>query len=73
MTPQVDITNQRRGMFGHALAEALRGTEIVYHIGVHAAGPHKADAMEAAEANKCLLYQRRVGDLFAYIAKKPLK
>lgn len=70
---QVDITKQGRGMFGRALDEAHPGEEIVYHIGEHAAGPHKRDALAASEAGQCLLYQRRVGDLFAYVAKKPSK
>lgn len=70
---QIDITKERKGVFGNALAEAPQGDEIVYHIGEHAGGPHKRDALAAAEAGQCLIYQRRVGDLFAYIAKKPSK
>lgn len=70
---QIDITNERTGMFGHALADAEPGDEIVYHIGEYAGGCHKRDAAEAAEAGECLLYQRRAGKLFAYIARKPRK
>lgn len=70
---QIDITNQRKGMFGHALADAEPGDEIVYHIGEYAGGCHKHDAAAAAEAKLCILYQRRAGKLFAYIARKPRK
>lgn len=68
---QIDITKERAGMFGHALAGAEPGDEIIYHIGEHGGGPHKHEAFAAAQAGQCLLYQRRVGRLFAYIARKP--
>ena len=69
---QIDITKERAGMFGHALAGAEPGNEIVYHIGEHAAGAHKRDALTAAEGGHCILYQRRMGECsFAYIARKP--
>lgn len=59
-------------MFGHALAGAEPGDEVVYHVGGHAGGPHRRDAFEAQEAGHCLLYQRRMGESsFAYIARKP--
>ena len=68
---QIDITKERAGMFGHALAGAEPGDEVVYHVGEHAGGQHRRDAFEAAQGGACLLYQRRVGPLFAYIARKP--
>jgi hypothetical protein len=71
--PQFDITKDRTGMFGHALEAAHPGDEIVYHVGEYAGGFHKRDAAAAAEAGLCILYQKRVGRLFAYIARKPLK
>lgn len=70
---QIDITKQRTGMFVHALADAEPADEIVYHVGEYADGRHKHDAAVAAEAKLCILYQRRVGELFAYIARKPRK
>jgi hypothetical protein len=70
---QIDITKQRTGMFVHALADAQPGDEIIYHVGEYAGGCHKHDAAAAAEAKLCLLYQRRAGKLFAYIARKPIK
>lgn len=70
---QIDITKQRTGMFVHALADAQPGDEIIYRVGEYAGGCHKHDAAAAAEAKLCLLYQRRDGKLFAYIARKPLK
>jgi len=69
---QIDITKERKGSFLMALADAEPGAEIVYHIGDHASGHHKADAQIAGEGGYCLLYQRRLGDRrFAYIARKP--
>lgn len=68
---QIDITKERAGMFLMALANAEPGDEVIYHVGEHAAGAHKRDALSAQEAGHCLLYQRRVGPLFAYIARKP--
>lgn len=70
---QIDITKERKGMFGRALANAQPGDEIVYHVGEHAGGTHKHDALTMSYGGKCLLYQRRVGSLFAYIARKPKK
>lgn len=69
---QIDITKDRQGMFLLVLANAEPGDEVLYHVGVHAAGAHKRDALEAQEAGHCLLYQRRMGESsFAYIARKP--
>lgn len=70
---QIDITKERQGMFDQALAAAAPGDEIVYHVGQHASGQHRHDASAASAAGACLLYQRRVGLLFAYIARKPKK
>lgn len=69
---QIDITKERQGMFLLVLANAEPGDEIVYHVGEHAAGAHKRDALTAAEGGHCILYQRRMGEgSFAYIARKP--
>lgn len=70
---QIDITKEGKGMFRHALAGAQPGDEIVYHVGEHAGGTHKHDALTMSDGGQCLLYQRRVGSLFAYIARKPAK
>jgi len=71
---QIDITKDRQGMFLLVLANAEPGDEIVYHVGKHAAGSHKSDALTAAEGGHCILYQRRAeGSQFTYIAKKPRK
>lgn len=58
-------------MFDHALAGAEPGDEIIYRVGEHAGGPHRRDAFRAEQRGVCLLYQRRVGAIFAYIARKP--
>ena len=70
MMAQINITKDRGGMFLKALDDANPGDEVLYHIGEHAAGAHKRDALAAQETGLCLLYQRRVGPLFAYIALK---
>jgi len=68
---QHDITNTRPGAFRTVLANADPGDEIIYHVGEFCAGPHKAVALDSAEAGMCILYQRR-GERrnFVYIAKK---
>lgn len=73
---QIDITKERQGMFLLVLANAEPGDEIVYHVGKHAAGSHKHDALTAALEGHCILYQRRdvpTFGTFTYIAKKPRK
>jgi len=67
-----DITHTRPGAFRTVLANAEPGDEIIYHIGRFCAGPHKAVALDSAEAGMCILYQRR-GEKqnFLYIARKP--
>ena len=68
---QIDITNEPEGMFQHALANATRGDEIVYHIGPYASGPHKKQALRQATIGTCIIYQRRVGrGMFEYCARK---
>lgn len=69
---QIDITKGRAGTFLMALTNAEPGDEVIYHVGEHAAGAHKRDALWAHEAGHCLLYQRRMGERsFAYVARKP--
>ena len=72
MMAQHDITHTRPGAFRTVLANAEPGDEIIYHIGEFCAGPHKAVALDSAEAGMCILYQRR-GEKkkFLYIARKP--
>lgn len=68
---KIDIRAEGKGMFLLTLATAKVGDEIIYHIGPHAGGFHKADAMRACGEGRCFLYQRRLTDKqFAYIAKK---
>jgi len=68
---KIDIRAESRGMFLRTLASAVPGDEIIYHIGEHAGGYHKADALNAMEAGRCILYQRRLAPRqFAYIARK---
>jgi hypothetical protein len=66
-----DITKEKSGVFSRTLDEIDVGDTIVYSIGAYAKGPHKADALRAYEAGRCLLYQRRLDDgQFAYTAHK---
>lgn len=66
-----DLTNEGKGAFGPALASAIPGDEIIYHIGEWCSGHHRHNAMGASDAGLCVLYQRRLGPRqFAYIAKK---
>ena len=72
--PTVDITHEPKGVFWNALDASAPGDEILYHIGHHASGSHKADALAASTAGMCFLYQRRAeGGFFAYFARKPKK
>lgn len=68
---KIDIRAEGKGMFLLTLATAKVGDEIIYHIGEHAGGLHKADAMRACGAGLCFLYQPKLGDRqFAYVARK---
>lgn len=70
---EVDISGNRRANFAAILADVEVGTEVTYHIGEFAAGPHKSAAMEAEAKGACFIYQRRrSGGNFLYIAKKRL-
>ena len=71
---QIDITKERTGAFGRALADAEPGDEIVYHVGDRIGGAHRRDAFSAGSADLCILYQRKLENgMFAYIARKPKK
>lgn len=71
MSERHDISKRPEGLFHHALSEAQVGDEIIYHVGPHAAGPHKKDAYETYSDGHCILYQRRIRrSLFEYVAKK---
>jgi hypothetical protein len=70
---EVNISGNRRANFAAILADVEVGTEVTYHVGEFAAGPHKSAAMEAEAKGACFVYQRKQSDgLFAYIAKKRL-
>jgi hypothetical protein len=66
-----DISRRPEGLFSVVFSEAAAGDEVIYHVGPHAAGPHKKEAYEAYTNGKCVLYQRKLGNgRFEYIAKK---
>jgi hypothetical protein len=68
---EINITRQIQGVFSITLRNSDAGDEIVYHIGDHASGPHKTDALKAALEGKCFIFQRRIREgLFSYIAVK---
>jgi len=68
----IDISKLSSGMFLTTLDKVEPGSELVYHVGKYAAGPHKKDALTAQQLGHCLLYQRRLDvGIFAYIARKP--
>lgn len=67
----VNISGNRRSSFAATLADVEIGTEVTYHIGEYAAGPHKQAAMDAEGKGACFLYQRKNDNgTFSYIAKK---
>ena len=71
MTTRHNVNKRPQGRFSVVMAEAAVGDEIIYHVGPHAAGPHKREAAAAYETGKCVLYQRKLGDgLFEYVAQK---
>jgi hypothetical protein len=71
MTTRHNVSKRPQGLFSVVMAEAAVGDEVIYHVGPHAAGPHKKEAFITYSDGKCTLYQRRVGDgLFEYIAQK---
>lgn len=72
MSNMIDITKDRAGMFGHRLAEAVKGDRLIYHVGQHCGGVHRRDAKEASEAGRCLLVMKRAeGEgMFFYLAVK---
>lgn len=68
----IDISKLSSGMFLTTLDKVDPGSEVVYHVGKYAAGPHKKDALTAQQLGYCLLYQRKLdAGIFAYIARKP--
>lgn len=68
----IDISKLSSGMFLTTLDKVDPGSEVVYHVGKYAAGPHKKEALIAQQLGHCLLYQRRLDvGIFAYIARKP--
>lgn len=71
MSARHDVSRRPEGLFTVVFSEAAAGDEVIYHVGPHAAGPHKREALAAYEAGKCVLYQRKLGGgRFEYIAKK---
>ena len=72
MSSMIDITKDRTGMFGHRLAEAVKGDRLIYHVGQHCGGVHRRDARQASDAGRCLLVMKRANDegMFFYIAVK---
>ena len=71
MSARHDVSRRPEGLFAVVFSEAAAGDEVIYHVGPHAAGPHKSEAAAAYEAGKCVLYQRKLGGgKFEYIAKK---
>ncbi len=68
---EINIAKQNQGIFEIILRNSDAGDEIVYHVGDHASGPHKKDALMAALEGKCFIFQRRIREgLFSYIAVK---
>lgn len=72
MSSMIDITKDRTGMFGHRLAEAVKGDRLIYHVGQSCGGVHRRDAANASEAGQCFLVMKRADadGLFFYLAVK---
>jgi hypothetical protein len=67
--PVFDICSERQGAFGKVLADAPKGSHILYHVGEHCAGPHRKDARAAYESGFVILtLRRRARYQFEYIA-----
>lgn len=65
----IDITGERQGAFGLAMATASKGDRILYHVGEHCAGAHKKDARAAFEGGSVLLTMRKLDRfIFEYLA-----
>lgn len=65
----IDITSLRRGAFAEAMTSASKGDRILYHVGEHCAGAHRADARAAFEGGSVLLTMRKRDQfVFEYIA-----
>lgn len=65
----IDITRERQGAFYAALANAGKGSKILYHLGPHCAGAHKKDARAAFEGGSVLLtVRKRDRFVFEYLA-----
>jgi hypothetical protein len=65
----IDITGLRRGAFAAAMTTASKGDHILYHVGEHCAGAHRADARAAFEGGSVLLTMRKRDHfVFEYIA-----
>ena len=79
MPPLIHDISQNRNpeTFYATLTLTSRGDWIIYHRGIHAAGAHKADALDAANAGLVNLAQRRVEGTnpaeFEYIAQRTSK
>jgi len=71
MSQTIHISGQRKGHFWVALEEAEKGDSILYHMGEHCGGVHRADAAAAHAEGKVFLFCKRLGDgVFIYLAVK---
>jgi hypothetical protein len=67
----IDISDRKQGEFWAALAEAEKGTRIIYSIGKSCSGPHRKDAAQAEAQARVFLFCKRAGPgLFSYLAVK---
>jgi|TARA_R110000803_G_C11862919_1_gene307407 hypothetical protein len=74
-TNTVDLVGvKNRDAFSNALKETKYGDKINYHIGQHAGGPFRLDALMANQAGLVSVVQKKVGSgIFQYIAQRTKK
>ena len=71
----MDVSKGEKGALLKAISSAEPGARIVYHVGQHCGGMHRADASWAHEAGLVILVQRRsrTEGLFEYLAVRTRK
>ena len=75
MSKVINIVRERgKAAFEDAIRDTKYGDSIVYHVGTHAAGPHREAAMNAQLEGYVSLVQKKLNPkLFEYKAQRRKK
>ena len=75
MSTERNVAQKPKGAFWLAITESEPGDRIIYHVGKHCAGEHRADAAAAYEKGLVILVQRRsqTPEMFDYLAVRSKK